>query len=80
VSQAIAPPIPEPSKEVLKTKLALEDVEQSPEVEEDGLPDFRRNWDSRNMTMLEDAWEEFLLVKRVFIYVLWQWTQLPGRL
>jgi ERO1-like protein beta len=80
VSQAIAPPIPEPSKEVLKTKLALEDLDQPAKVDEDGLPDFRRNWDSRNMTMLEDAWEEALLVKRVFFYVLWQWTQIPGRL
>lgn len=81
VSKAIAPPVPEPSKEVLKTKLALEDFDKaSPGVGEDGLPDFKRDWDPQNMTMLEEAWEEFMLVKRTFIYVLWQWTQLPGRL
>jgi ERO1-like protein beta len=80
VSQAIAPPVPEPSKEVLKTKLALEDFDKKPELDDNGHPDFRRNWDSRNMTVWEDAVEEFLLVKRVFFYVLWQWTQIPGRL
>jgi ERO1-like protein beta len=64
----------------LKTKLALEDFEKKPELDDNGHPDFSRNWDSRNMTMWEDAVQEFLLVKRVFYYVLWQWTQIPGRL
>jgi ERO1-like protein beta len=80
ISKSIAPPVPEPSKEVLKTKLALEDFEKKPELDDNGHPDFSRNWDSRNMTMWEDAVQEFLLVKRVFYYVLWQWTQIPGRL
>jgi ERO1-like protein beta len=80
VFQAIAPPVPEPSKEVLKTKLALEDFDKKTELDDNGHPDFSRNWDSRNMTAWEDAVEEFLLVKRVFFYVLWQWTQIPGRL
>jgi ERO1-like protein beta len=78
-----APPIPEPSKEVLKTKLALEDFDQ-PEKEvadgDDGLPDFKRDWNPHNMTIWEEVMAEFNLVKRTFIYVLWQWTQLPGRL
>jgi ERO1-like protein beta len=97
VPKAIAPPVPEASKEVLKTKLALEDFDQPPKdqppkdqppkdqppkrtEEDDGMPDFSRDWDPRNMTMLEEAYMEFLLVKRVFVYVLYQWTQLPGRL
>ncbi|KAF1912591.1 endoplasmic reticulum Oxidoreductin 1-domain-containing protein [Ampelomyces quisqualis] len=81
VSKAIAPPVPESSKEVLKTKLALEDFDKASKgAAEDGLPEFKRDWDPQNMTMLEEVWEEFQLVKRTFIYVLWQWTQLPGRL
>jgi ERO1-like protein beta len=47
---------------------------------EDEVPDFRRNWNSRHMTVWEEAKMEFFLVYRVFMYVLWQWTQLPGRL
>lgn len=86
--QVVVPPtLPEPDKEVLKTKLALEEFDK-PETPkeaikadaEDEVPDFRRNWDSRELTAWEDALEEIKLVKRVFWYVLWQWTQLPGRL
>jgi ERO1-like protein beta len=79
--QSIAPPTPEPSKEVLKTKLALEDFDAPPkEVEEDNMPNFERDWDTRNMTVMDEVWAEFNLVKRTFFYVLYQWTQIPGRL
>ncbi|KAI8939928.1 hypothetical protein NX059_003656 [Plenodomus lindquistii] len=94
VRQLDASTLPEPDKEVLKTKLALEDFDQSitaetplkskieeedDREEEDTTPDFRRNWNPDNMTVWEDAMEELKLVKRVFVYVLYQWTQLPGR-
>jgi len=74
---------------VLKTRHALEEFGKSEkgdtpvEIEsegEDTAPDFRRNWNPENMTAWEDAVEEFLLVKRVVVYVLYQWIQLPGRL
>lgn len=81
LSKEIAPPVPEPSKEVLKTKLALEDFDQTPKItEEDEPPSFERDWDARNMTMLDEIWAEYMLVQRTFIYVLHQWTQIPGRL
>jgi hypothetical protein len=81
VSKAVAPPVPEPSKEVLKTKLALEEFDTAlRDAVEDGLPDFERDWDPQNMTAWDEVYEEFQLVKRAFIYVLWQWTQVPGRL
>ncbi|OAL56037.1 endoplasmic oxidoreductin [Pyrenochaeta sp. DS3sAY3a] len=92
ISRAV---IPEPEKEVLKTKLALDGYEElssttkkadkkaekkAHDNDDDGMPDFRRDWDARNMTLLEEVIAEYNLVKRTFFYVLWQWTQLPGRL
>ncbi|CBX95343.1 similar to endoplasmic oxidoreductin-1 [Plenodomus lingam JN3] len=95
VQTAGAPTVPEPDKEVLKTKLALEDFDQSASTdapagvakpdedgkEEDGeaRPEFGRTWNPENMTVWEEVVEEFLLVKRVFLYVLNQWVQIPGR-
>ncbi|KAH7408204.1 endoplasmic reticulum Oxidoreductin 1-domain-containing protein [Phaeosphaeria sp. MPI-PUGE-AT-0046c] len=80
VSKAIAPPIPEPSKEVLKTKLALENFDKAPQTtKEDEPAKFERNWDARNMTIMDEVWAEYLLVQRTFMYVLHQWTQIPGR-
>lgn len=76
---AIAPPIPEPSKEVLKTKLALEDFNK-PTENDDGLPSFKRDWDPRNMTVMDEVMAEFYLVKRTFFYVLRSWLELPGKL
>jgi ERO1-like protein beta len=75
-------PAPSATEGVLKTKLALENIDEpAPEIpEDDGLPSFARDWDPANMTMMDEVWEEFNLVKRTFIYVLWQWTQIPGRL
>ncbi|KAH4019882.1 hypothetical protein HBI13_119150 [Parastagonospora nodorum] len=78
-SGSIAPPVPEPSKEVLKAKLALEDLDHDGLPEEE-VPDFRRDWDASNMTMWQEVMAEFHLVKRAFMYVLFQWTQLPSRL
>ncbi|KAF2026500.1 endoplasmic oxidoreductin [Setomelanomma holmii] len=77
---AIAPPIPEPSKEVLKTKLALEEFDKPPKtIEDDGVPSFERDWDPRNMTAMEEIMAEFHLVKRTFFYVLRSWMELPGK-
>lgn len=71
-------------KEVLKTKLALEGLDETKSKksvgDDDGMPDFRRNWDPRNMTIMEEVWAEYDLVMRTFWYVLRQWTELPGRL
>jgi ERO1-like protein beta len=79
--QALAPPIPEPSKEVLKTKLALEDFNQPlDKQEETEIPSFKRDWDARELTIWDEFMKEFNLVKRTFVYVLYQWTQIPGRL
>ncbi|KAH7076595.1 endoplasmic reticulum Oxidoreductin 1-domain-containing protein [Paraphoma chrysanthemicola] len=75
---AIAPPIPAPSKEVLKTKLALEDFDKEVPVD-DGLPNFKRDWDAQNMTVMEEVMAEFWLVKRTFFYVLRSWAALPGK-
>jgi ERO1-like protein beta len=88
--QSSLPPVPEPSKEVLKTKLALEEFDQPPASEPktqqkeeevpDDIPSFKRDWDPKHMSVWEETMAEFNLVKRTFFYVLWQWTQLPGRL
>jgi ERO1-like protein beta len=44
------------------------------------MPDFNRDWNPANMTVMDEVWAEFNLVKRTVFYVLYQWTQLPGRL
>jgi len=81
IAKAIAPPVPEPSKQVLKTKLALEDFDESPKDEKiDDVPSFERDWDPTHMTIWQEIMAEFHLVKRTFYYVLYQWTQLPSRL
>jgi ERO1-like protein beta len=71
----------------MKTGTEQDDMPDSDETKplnvmtgNDDVPDFRRNWDSRRMTVWEEIMSEFWLVYRVFKYVLWQWTQLPGRL
>lgn len=86
VSRA-AEPTPAETEGVLKTKLALEDLDDIPQQTEathqeddDGMPDFTRDWDPTNMTFMDEFWAEFNLIKRTFFYVLYQWTQLPGRL
>ncbi|KAL5115305.1 endoplasmic oxidoreductin-1 [Pleosporales sp. CAS-2024a] len=87
-SELDAPPVPAPSKEVLKTKLALQDFDRLvkkpeddglPEVE-DQVPDFNRHWDAANMTMWQEIMAEFNLVMRAIRFVLNQWIQLPARL
>ena len=93
ISRTVASTLPEADKEVLKTKRALEGfdegettaskfiVDDNEDVDDDdSMPDFKRDWDPRNMTLMEEVWAEYNLVKRTFWYVLWQWTQLPGRL
>ena len=75
-------PAPLATEGVLKTKLALEHIDEPApeELEDDGMPSFARDWDPTNMTIMDEFWAEFNLIKRTFFYVLWQWTQLPGRL
>ncbi|KAF1946299.1 endoplasmic oxidoreductin [Clathrospora elynae] len=84
VSKLAVPALPETDKGVLKTKLALEDSNEvnkatEPKKENDGMPDFKRNWDASEMTMWQEVMAEYYLVQRTFWYVLYQWTQLPGR-
>jgi hypothetical protein len=69
-------PVPETEKKVLKTKAALEKAEE----EDDGMPDFSRNWDSRNMSVMDEFWAELDLVYRVYIHVLKSWWGLPKKL
>jgi hypothetical protein len=80
----VASTLPETDKGVLKTILALgdSDVEGPIDVLTGGedVPNFKRDWDAREMTMWEEVKAEYNLVKRTFFYVLYQWSQLPGRL
>jgi ERO1-like protein beta len=80
----IAPALPATDKGVLKTRLALEDSDEEKPINVltggDEVPDFKRNWNAREMTTWEVTKAEFHLVKRTFYYVLWQWTQIPERL
>ena len=79
--KAVLPPVPETEKEVLKTKRLLQEPDETvPKSSDDGMPDFTRNWDTRNMTLAEEFWAELDLVTRVFIYVLKSWVALPGKL
>jgi hypothetical protein len=74
---SFASPMPQAKNEALKTKKLLEDPETPAD---DGLPDFKRNWDSRNMTIWDEFKAELDLVTRVFIYVLKSWAALPKKL
>ncbi|KAI4946802.1 hypothetical protein J4E91_006974 [Alternaria rosae] len=78
-----APALPATNKGVLKTRLALEDSDEQKPIDiltgGEKIPNFKRDWDARKMTAWEEVKAEFHLVKRTFYYVLWQWTQLPGR-
>ena len=80
----VAPALPATDKGVLKTRLALEDSDEDKPIDiltgGEKIPSFKRDWDARKMTMWQEVKAEFNLVKRTFYYVLWQWTQLPGRL
>ncbi|KAF2187857.1 endoplasmic oxidoreductin [Zopfia rhizophila CBS 207.26] len=67
--------VQKPEKEVIKAKLAL----KKPVEEEDGLPDFSRNWDPENMTIMDEFWAELDLVTRAFVYVLKSWAAIPGK-
>ncbi|KAF2662975.1 endoplasmic oxidoreductin [Lophiostoma macrostomum CBS 122681] len=70
-------PTAEPPKEVLHTKEVLE----NPDVPvDDGMPEFKRDWDSSNMTVMDEFWAEFDLVKRAYFHVLKSWVELPGKL
>ncbi|KAF2253197.1 endoplasmic oxidoreductin [Trematosphaeria pertusa] len=77
ISREAVPTPPEAEKSVLKAKEVLGDGEE--EKVDDGMPDFTRNWNPENMTIMEEFWAEFDLVYRAFIYVLKSWTELPGK-
>jgi len=81
ISRVIAPTSVTSEKGVLKTKLALQNFGKP--IQDDSVPsdspDFKRDWNPDNMTVMEEFWAEFNLIKRVFVYVLHQWTQIPGR-
>jgi hypothetical protein len=70
-------PTPEPPKEVLHTKEVLENLDTPVD---DGMPKFERDWDNSNMTVMDEVWAEFDLVKRAYIHVLKSWVELPGKL
>jgi hypothetical protein len=70
-------PTPEPPKEVLHTKEVLENPDTPVD---DGMPKFERDWDNSNMTVMDEVWAEFDLVKRAYIHVLKSWVELPGKL
>ncbi|KAF2270723.1 endoplasmic oxidoreductin [Lojkania enalia] len=63
--------------EVLKTTKLL--LESSEGEGDDGMPDFTRNWNPENMTIMEEFWAEFDLVTRALVYVLKSWAALPGK-
>ncbi|KAF2118262.1 endoplasmic reticulum Oxidoreductin 1-domain-containing protein [Lophiotrema nucula] len=78
--QLPALPTPETEKEVLKAKLALEaDKTQAPIKEDDGLPQFKRDWDPEQMSFWDEMVAETSLVIRAFVFVLKSWMQLPGK-
>ncbi|KAF2013412.1 endoplasmic oxidoreductin [Aaosphaeria arxii CBS 175.79] len=69
-----------PEQEVLKTKHRLENPDQeSATSEKPKTPNFKRDWDSSRMTVMEEFWAELDLVKRAYIHVLKSWIALPGR-
>jgi hypothetical protein len=74
----VVPASPETEQEVLKMKKLLEKTPYD-ELRE-GAPDFSRNWDSANMTFIDEFWEELYLVTRVFVYVMKSWWGLPKKL
>lgn len=78
IPHAVIQTAPETEKEVLKVKEALGDG--TDDLQDDGVPDFSRNWNSDEMTFMEEFWAEYDLVKRAFIYVIKSWLQIPGKL
>ncbi|PSN63441.1 endoplasmic oxidoreductin [Corynespora cassiicola Philippines] len=78
-STAVVQTPPETEKEVLKTKLALENAAIEDDVADDGGPSFQRDWDQTNMSLSEIFWAEFDLVYRVWIHVMKSWMEIPGK-
>ncbi|KAF2750610.1 endoplasmic oxidoreductin [Sporormia fimetaria CBS 119925] len=66
--------------EVLRTKRLLEQTDDDVKETGNAHPDFRRNWDSRNMTIADQFMAELRLVTRVFIYVMKSWAALPKKI
>lgn len=62
--------------EVQKVKEALGDGTKCPD---DGMPDFSRNWNPDEMTIMEEFKAEFNLVSRAFVHVLKSWYAIPGK-
>jgi ERO1-like protein beta len=69
---------PTPEDEVLKTKRLLDEPEKIGSESE--WPKFERDWDSTNMTILDEFKAEFDLVWRAYKYVMTSWWHMPGKL
>ncbi|KAF2736647.1 endoplasmic oxidoreductin [Polyplosphaeria fusca] len=69
--------LPETEKEVLKTKQLLE--KPALVQDDDGMPDFSRNWDPSKMTVWEELQAECDLIYRTFVYVLKSWAEIPSK-
>ena len=84
VAKGATSAVPETDSGVLKTKLALEEADEAKPINvltgDEEIPSFQRDWDARNMSAWDEVKAEFNLVKRTVYYILYQWTQIPGRL
>jgi len=76
--RAVVQTAPETEKEIEKVKQVLGDGSDS--STDNNMPDFTRDWDVDNTTVMEAFWEEFDLVKRAWLYVLKSWIEMPGKL
>ncbi|EMD66956.1 hypothetical protein GGP41_005415 [Bipolaris sorokiniana] len=83
VAKGATSAVPETDSGVLKTKLALEEADEAKPINvltgDEEIPSFQRDWDARNMSAWDEVKAEFNLVKRTVYYILYQWTQIPGR-
>lgn len=85
IYRAAVPIAPETEKEVEKVKQVLGDGTNTGEAlpTDDGMPEkpnFKRDWNTDNMTIAEEFWAEFDLVFRAFKYVIRGWLEMPGRM
>ncbi|KAF2277398.1 endoplasmic oxidoreductin [Westerdykella ornata] len=71
-------PVSAPSEAEEETR-RLSNEKEEPESPTDDAPDFRRDWDSTNMTIMDEFWAELNLVTRVYLHVLKSWWELPRK-
>ncbi|KAJ4287334.1 endoplasmic oxidoreductin-1 [Kalmusia sp. IMI 367209] len=83
IPRTVVQTAPETEKEVEKVKQVLGDGTDCPSENgapsDDGMPDFTRNWNAENMTMMQEFWAEFDLVYRAWKYVMRSWLEMPGK-